>query len=224
MFSSFSPELWFPHSPSLSRFCMMGLCRRPPILLLWLLLLVVFIIGDCHGSRSSRIHDTTFKPKPQNSGHFLGFLPKRMPIPASGPSRKHNDIGLQSWRSPWRSQHTTFLSFLIFFLATSKGDIWVSFFLFFSFLFFISLKSKQWRVGGYCIWMGCWVYSNFLFELFEDLAWRGYFFVLGDVMGKSLSLLHTQGGSGWFNLNFLFWDCIKIMCTVNCVDNLHLLL
>ncbi|KAH1079918.1 hypothetical protein J1N35_019679 [Gossypium stocksii] len=40
------------------------------------------------------------KPKPQYKGHFLGFLPRRFPIPASGPSRKHNDLGLQSWRSP----------------------------------------------------------------------------------------------------------------------------
>ena len=35
-----------------------------------------------------------------NHGHFSGFLPKRMPIPYSTPSRKHNDIGLRSWRSP----------------------------------------------------------------------------------------------------------------------------
>ncbi|KHN29158.1 Protein IDA-LIKE 4 [Glycine soja] len=41
-----------------------------------------------------------FKPKSQHHGHFSGFLPKRMPIPYSTPSRKHNDIGLRSWRSP----------------------------------------------------------------------------------------------------------------------------
>ncbi|RAL39893.1 hypothetical protein DM860_013094 [Cuscuta australis] len=36
-----------------------------------------------------------------SSGHFADqYLPrKRFPVPVSGPSRKHNDIGLQSWTS-----------------------------------------------------------------------------------------------------------------------------
>ncbi|CAN8258857.1 unnamed protein product [Cochlearia groenlandica] len=32
--------------------------------------------------------------------HFLGFFPRHLPIPVSGPSRKHNDIGIQAFLSP----------------------------------------------------------------------------------------------------------------------------
>ncbi|GMP25436.1 hypothetical protein CsSME_00002308 [Camellia sinensis var. sinensis] len=83
--------------------------RHPPLLiqLVWvvMVLLLMFIVGDCQGSRSTSTTNVVFKVKPktvtsqsQNSvgGHFLGFLPKRIPIPASGPSRKHNDIGITS--------------------------------------------------------------------------------------------------------------------------------
>ncbi|KAG5000236.1 hypothetical protein JHK87_021308 [Glycine soja] len=73
--------------------------RRPLILVMMWLFLFLFLLGHCHGSRAT----TTvfkFKPKSQHHGHFSGFLPKRMPIPYSTPSRKHNDIGLRSWRSP----------------------------------------------------------------------------------------------------------------------------
>ncbi|OAY23580.1 hypothetical protein MANES_18G089800v8 [Manihot esculenta] len=65
------------------------------LLLLWLLLLV----SHSHGSRQSA---QIFKMKPmfQNSPRtFFGFFPKAMPIPPSGPSRKHNDIGLQSTKA-----------------------------------------------------------------------------------------------------------------------------
>ncbi|KAM7514319.1 hypothetical protein LguiA_003902 [Lonicera macranthoides] len=78
----------------------MGCLKRSSILLLWLVLVFIFInVDQCQGSRSNT---NVFKlnPKPKNYGHFGGFLPRRIPIPASGPSRKHNEIGLQSWRSP----------------------------------------------------------------------------------------------------------------------------
>ncbi|WOG97248.1 hypothetical protein DCAR_0416588 [Daucus carota subsp. sativus] len=39
-------------------------------------------------------------PPSSSSIGFLGFLPRRIPLPTSSPSRKHNDIGLQSWTSP----------------------------------------------------------------------------------------------------------------------------
>ncbi|KAL5555670.1 hypothetical protein UlMin_037906 [Ulmus minor] len=71
----------------------MGSTKRPVILLLSLFIVFFFIFGHCHGSRTTQVFK--FKPSSQLSGHFLGFLPKR-PIPYSGPSRKHNDIGLQS--------------------------------------------------------------------------------------------------------------------------------
>ncbi|GKV35453.1 hypothetical protein SLEP1_g43716 [Rubroshorea leprosula] len=79
---------------------MMMQCRRQVIiLLLWLFFFLTFIGGHfCHGSRTKNVFK--IKPNSQYTGHFLGFLPRHFPIPASGPSRKHNDLGLQSWRSP----------------------------------------------------------------------------------------------------------------------------
>ncbi|XWS29400.1 hypothetical protein CRYUN_Cryun24cG0026400 [Craigia yunnanensis] len=77
---------------------MMVQCRRQLVLLLWLFLMFTFIVCHCHGSRSTNVFK--IKPKSQYTGHFLGFLPRHFPIPASGPSRKHNNLGLQSWRSP----------------------------------------------------------------------------------------------------------------------------
>ncbi|KAL1569431.1 inflorescence deficient in abscission 2 [Salvia divinorum] len=59
---------------------------------------VVFILAVGHCKASSRSVNA-FKAKPNSSGHFFNFMPKRW-IPASAPSRKHNDLGLQSWRSP----------------------------------------------------------------------------------------------------------------------------
>ncbi|GMI68609.1 hypothetical protein HRI_000530200 [Hibiscus trionum] len=83
---------------------MMVDCRRQlvPLLLLWLLLMLTFIVSHCHGSRTTAAADNVFKIKPKSPyvGHFVGFLPRHLPIPSSGPSRKHNDLGLQSWRSP----------------------------------------------------------------------------------------------------------------------------
>ncbi|XP_012571927.1 protein IDA-LIKE 2-like [Cicer arietinum] len=66
------------------------------LLLLFILLLCIF--GYCHGSRTNNVFKA--KPKYQHTGHFFGFLPRRIPIPFSSPSRKHNDIGLQRWKSP----------------------------------------------------------------------------------------------------------------------------
>ncbi|KAK8587663.1 hypothetical protein V6N12_022146 [Hibiscus sabdariffa] len=79
---------------------MMVQCTRQLVLLVWFLL--VFTSAVCHCSSGSRLSTDVFKvePKSQFKGHFLGFLPRRSPIPASGPSRKHNELGLQSWRSP----------------------------------------------------------------------------------------------------------------------------
>ncbi|KAG5241971.1 protein IDA [Salix suchowensis] len=79
---------------------MMVACRRQLTLLLCLLFLFfIFFVGYSLGSRSTRV----FKTRPetdQYKGHFFNFLPRHLPIPTSGPSRRHNDIGLQSWKSP----------------------------------------------------------------------------------------------------------------------------
>ncbi|OAY33130.1 hypothetical protein MANES_13G071600v8 [Manihot esculenta] len=75
-------------------------CRRPSlILLLWIFFLFIFFIGYCHASRAANVFDPKAKSQ-QLKGHFLNFLPRHLPIPSSGPSRRHNGIGLQSWRSP----------------------------------------------------------------------------------------------------------------------------
>ncbi|KAI4365520.1 hypothetical protein MLD38_021499 [Melastoma candidum] len=80
--------------------------RLIKILLLQLSMVVIivfFLVGHCEGSSRSMMTttakaNTRFKPRqPEEIGHFLGYLPRaEIPIPYSGPSRKHNDIGLQS--------------------------------------------------------------------------------------------------------------------------------
>ncbi|ESW31814.1 hypothetical protein PHAVU_002G270200 [Phaseolus vulgaris] len=72
--------------------------HRRPLILVICLFLFLFVLGHCHASRATNVYK--LRPKSQHHGHFSGFLPKRMPIPYSTPSRKHNDIGLRSWRSP----------------------------------------------------------------------------------------------------------------------------
>ncbi|KAI4294767.1 hypothetical protein MLD38_040904 [Melastoma candidum] len=58
-----------------------------------------FFVRHCDGSTSSTTN-VLWPPQPddnpQGIGHFLEYLPRGIPIPYSGPSRKHNDIGLQS--------------------------------------------------------------------------------------------------------------------------------
>ncbi|ESQ48027.1 hypothetical protein EUTSA_v10022275mg [Eutrema salsugineum] len=74
---------------------------------LLLLILCFFIIHHCDASRVSS-PSSVFYRNPNNDhnkntmrrGHFLGFLPRHFPVPASGPSRKHNDIGIQALLSP----------------------------------------------------------------------------------------------------------------------------
>ncbi|MBA0628384.1 hypothetical protein Godav_023123 [Gossypium davidsonii] len=78
--------------------CMMVQCRRQVVLLLWLFLILTFLVHYCHGSRTTKVF--RFHQKSHYTGQFLGFLPRHFPIPASVPSRKHNDLGLQTWRSP----------------------------------------------------------------------------------------------------------------------------
>ncbi|CAI0555004.1 unnamed protein product [Linum tenue] len=66
---------------------------------MFLLFFTIFIllVGNSHGSRTNVFR---VNPKTEGGGHFTNFLPRHLPIPTSGPSRRHNDIGLQAWRSP----------------------------------------------------------------------------------------------------------------------------
>ncbi|KMT09205.1 hypothetical protein BVRB_6g133070 [Beta vulgaris subsp. vulgaris] len=58
------------------------------------------MVDKCEGLRHTHVFRFNPRPRYSNSGHFLGFFPKRYPVPSSAPSRKHNDLGLQNWRSP----------------------------------------------------------------------------------------------------------------------------
>ncbi|KAJ0242104.1 Protein IDA-LIKE 2 [Hirschfeldia incana] len=65
--------------------------------------LILLLLGFCNGARTSKNVFNAKQHKKDNdvvassSRQFLGFLPRHFPVPASGPSRKHNDIGLLSW-------------------------------------------------------------------------------------------------------------------------------
>ncbi|KAH1255421.1 Protein IDA-LIKE 4 [Glycine max] len=72
---------------------MVALRSRRRKTLMLLLVLFLCILGHGHGSRTTNVFK--LKPKSQHTGHFFGFLPKRIHIPFSSPSKKHNDIGLQ---------------------------------------------------------------------------------------------------------------------------------
>ncbi|KAL2324610.1 hypothetical protein Fmac_023668 [Flemingia macrophylla] len=69
--------------------------RRYIKVLLLLMLMLIYFVGHSYGSR----HTQVFKVHPKDKAlppNIFGFLPKAVPIPPSGPSRKHNSIGLQS--------------------------------------------------------------------------------------------------------------------------------
>ncbi|KAK4780431.1 hypothetical protein SAY87_016537 [Trapa incisa] len=98
-----------PDHPSQDQMGSASLHRRPQtlrsifLLIPLILLLLLLLLGQhCRGSRPYPAARNEFKIRPKSrgaygdAGHFIGFLPRGFPIPASGPSRKHNDIGLQS--------------------------------------------------------------------------------------------------------------------------------
>ncbi|OAY36053.1 hypothetical protein MANES_12G152100v8 [Manihot esculenta] len=75
-------------------------CSRPLILFLWILFLFIFFLGYSHASRTTNVFNINVPKSQQYKGHFFNFLPRHLPIPTSGPSRRHNDIGLQNRKSP----------------------------------------------------------------------------------------------------------------------------
>ncbi|AED91449.1 unnamed protein product [Arabidopsis thaliana] len=87
------------------------LTRTIPILVLLLVLL-----SCCNGARTTNVFNTSSPPKQKDvvspphdhvhhqvqdhkSVQFLGSLPRQFPVPTSGPSRKHNEIGLSSTKT-----------------------------------------------------------------------------------------------------------------------------
>ncbi|CAN1199294.1 Protein IDA-LIKE 4 [Linum perenne] len=79
------------HQPT-SHFCMK---------MVFLIMVLLLLVRGSHGGRTStngfRVRDEGGRG---GRGHFSNFLPRHLPIPTSGPSRRHNEIGLQAWRSP----------------------------------------------------------------------------------------------------------------------------
>ncbi|GMI77092.1 hypothetical protein HRI_001378500 [Hibiscus trionum] len=76
--------------------------RKLVLLLPCLLLLLLSLFSFAEARGSSRFsHTLNIRPKSTHEkeklpNSFVGALPKSMPIPPSAPSKKHNDIGLQS--------------------------------------------------------------------------------------------------------------------------------
>ncbi|CAL0302970.1 unnamed protein product [Lupinus luteus] len=67
---------------------------RRHLVLLRLMLLLIYWVGSCYGSSQTQV----FNVKPKSQGlpqSFYSYLPKAMPIPSSGPSRKHNGIEIE---------------------------------------------------------------------------------------------------------------------------------
>ncbi|KAL2232250.1 UNVERIFIED_CONTAM: Protein IDA-LIKE 2 [Sesamum indicum] len=69
--------------------------NRPQILPILILFLFIFACDHANGAR----HTQFLKVKPQThkspASDFFGFLPKGVPIPPSGPSNRHNGIGVE---------------------------------------------------------------------------------------------------------------------------------
>ncbi|CAD5187329.1 unnamed protein product [Musa acuminata subsp. malaccensis] len=74
----------------------MGLLSKGSISLV---ILILFLVSCCDGSRT--MHAWYQNPAgKKKSGGFFEFLPRAMPIPPSGPSKRHNSIGLHGQTTP----------------------------------------------------------------------------------------------------------------------------
>ncbi|CAL9772515.1 unnamed protein product [Musa acuminata subsp. burmannicoides] len=77
-------------------FAPMGLLSKGSISLV---ILILFLVSCCDGSRT--MHAWYQNPAgKKKSGGFFEFLPRAMPIPPSGPSKRHNSIGLHGQTTP----------------------------------------------------------------------------------------------------------------------------
>lgn len=81
------------------------MAKKPLIIPIFLCFLFIFLTDHTSDARYSQFLHS--KPKTRNSPNMLfGYLPKGMPIPPSGPSKRHNDIGLHGSQGlPWRFKH-----------------------------------------------------------------------------------------------------------------------
>ncbi|URE18053.1 hypothetical protein MUK42_35491 [Musa troglodytarum] len=74
----------------------MGLLSKGSISLV---ILILFLVSCCDGSRT--MHAWYQNPAgKKKSGGFFEFMPRAMPIPPSGPSKRHNSIGLHGQTTP----------------------------------------------------------------------------------------------------------------------------
>ncbi|VFQ74060.1 unnamed protein product [Cuscuta campestris] len=79
---------------------------------MWLALVLALGLtgGYCEGGGGSRGLERNEMAAVVNHGnnftsgsgvhYYFNLLPKRFPVPASTPSRRHNDIGLRTWKTP----------------------------------------------------------------------------------------------------------------------------
>ncbi|KAJ8470365.1 hypothetical protein OPV22_024708 [Ensete ventricosum] len=77
-------------------FAPMGLLSKGSISLV---ILILLLVSCCDGSRTMHAWYQTPAGK-KKSGGFFEFLPRAMPIPPSGPSKRHNSIGLHGQTTP----------------------------------------------------------------------------------------------------------------------------
>ncbi|CAD5178591.1 unnamed protein product [Musa acuminata subsp. malaccensis] len=73
--------------------------KRDSVVAARLLLILLLLVSCCHGSRDIEVYKERYGGM-RNPGYFMGFLPRGVPIPPSGPSRQHNSIGLQRKAPP----------------------------------------------------------------------------------------------------------------------------
>lgn len=84
---------------------------RNSVIAALLLLLFLLFVSCSHGSSDSKGLRVRSIAK-RTPGYLMGFLPRGVPIPPSGPSRKHNSIGLQNKAQPWSSGSLLWLNLL----------------------------------------------------------------------------------------------------------------
>ncbi|CAN1828746.1 Protein IDA-LIKE 4 [Linum perenne] len=84
----------------MDQYCKKSRNQRQPRSNLCTIIFFLLLLGRIHGSRTSSNTMNTKTEHYYYRGHFTDFLPRHLHIPASGPSRRHNGIGLQAWRSP----------------------------------------------------------------------------------------------------------------------------
>ncbi|OAY62685.1 Protein IDA-LIKE 2 [Ananas comosus] len=78
----------------------MGILLKGTTPVFLLLLLLTILNSSCCGARTMGTLNARPAAAKNSSGAYLGLLPRAIPIPPSGPSKRHDSVGAQSHRSP----------------------------------------------------------------------------------------------------------------------------